>query len=251
MIKTEDIKKIIKLVLLTGDIKNVKPVSLLIVGKSGNGKTELLAHYDKKKALYITDLSAYGLVSELEKNPEIKHIIVPDFIKLTQKNRSTSDNLISMLNALIEEGGAKISLKNYSTDLSGRQIGLITATTKASFSQNKMAWGTIGFMQRMLIISYDYTDETIQEIFSYINQELFIDDKKEKLKDQKPKEVLTDKEINKKLNPFSKKSFRSLKNLQALVKANALMNGRREATEEDVQEIIRLTNFMNLKFNKI
>ena len=251
MIKVEDIKKIVKLALLTGDIKDVKPVSVLIVGKSGNGKTEVLASYDKKKALYITDLSAHGLLDELKKYPEISHIIIPDFIKLTQKQRSTSNNLISMLNALIEEGGAKVSLKNYHADFEGKRIGMITATTKASFSQNKKDWMSIGFVQRMLVVSYDYKDETIAEILSYINKELFETQEKEKLKDYKIKKIITDEEMNRQFNFYVKKNFRTLKSLQALAKSHAFMNKRKEVVQEDVDEVIRLTKYMNLNFTKL
>lgn len=252
MIKTEDIKKIMKLTLLTGDIKNIKPNSLLIVGKSGNGKTEILAGYDKKKALYITDMSAHGLLTELQKDPQINHIIIPDFIKLTQKARSTSDNLVSMLNALIEEGGTTIALKNFKAELHDRRIGLITATTKGSYSQHIAQWKTIGFVQRMLIVSFDYKDETIEEIFNFINNELFINDKKEKLKDKKRLiEIKSCGSLNKQLNKYSNRSFRSLKNLQNLAKANAFNEGRKEVTQKDIDEIIRLTKYMNLNYTKI
>lgn len=246
----EDLKKILKLVLLTGNVKNTKPVSLLIVSKSGNGKTELITSYKKKSVAFITDLSAMGLLDLLEKEPHIKHLIIPDFIKITQKKRATSDNLISLLNALVEEGIGRIKIFNHTADFQGKTIGLITATTKASYAQKKNIWDSFGFVQRMIIVSYDYADNTIEEIMESINKEEFIRNMSEKLVTI-GKEVISERNLNKQLNKYVNKNFRTLKHLQSLCKANAVLRGDKRVSQQDVDEIIRLTKFMNLNYTKI
>lgn len=250
MINMNDLQKILKLVLLTGNIKNVKPVSLLIVSKSGNGKTELIKSFKKSTAIFRTDITYFGLMDVLEKETKIKHLIIPDFIKITQKKRATSDNLVSILNALTEEGVGKLDFPNRHYDLKDKVIGLITATTKDSFNQKKKTWGTFGFVQRMLIVSYDYTDETIQKILESINKEEYILDSQKKLIDG-GKDIKTESQLNKLLNPVVNKNFRSLKHLQTLAKAEALSNKRDYVTKEDIKEIIRLTKYMNLDYTKI
>ena len=250
LIKMDDLKKILKLVLLTGNLKGYKPVSMLIVSKSGNGKTELITSFKKKGVEFLTDMSYGGIIPWLEKDKTIKHIIVPDFIKITQKKRSTADNLISLLNALLEEGAGKFKVFGGEHDLEGRRIGMITATTKQSYAQHKSSWSSFGFVQRMLIVSYDYTDETINKIMDSINCEEFIKVYSEKMIGVS-QEVKSEKNLNCQLNKLSNNNFRSLKQLQALVKANALERNSKKVEQKDIDEIKRLSKFMNLNYTKI
>lgn len=250
MINMFDLQKLVKLVLLTGDIKDLKPVSLLVVSKSGNGKTELITTYDKKTAPFFTDISYTALAETLKKDRQIKHIIIPDFIKITQKKRSTSDNLISFLNALLEEGAGHIRLYGQDIDLKKRTIGLITATTKASFGQRNKAWANFGFLQRMLIVSYDYSEETIEKIIDSINEDRYIKTCREKV-EKIGRDVKSEKSLNSQLNKYAKRNFRTLKHLQALTKAHALMRNSRVVEQQDVDEIIRLTKYLNLEYTKI
>jgi hypothetical protein len=250
MINMEDLKKIIKLTLLTGNLKGYAPVSLLVLSKSGNGKTELITSYNKPSAFIVTDISYSGLCQELKKNNNLKHLIIPDFIKITQKKRSTSDNLISLLNALLEEGASKMRVFGQEYDFNKRRLGLITATTKASFAQHKEIWAKFGFVQRMLLVSYDYKDETIEQIMCSINKEEFIKNKVEKLI-KSGKDINSEEKFNKQLNHHANKNFRSLKHLQALAKAHALMSDKKCVSQDDINEIIRLTKYMNLNYIKI
>ena len=252
MINTEDLKKITKLVLLSGYIKNVKPLSLMLISVAGNGKTEIISSFKSKRIIFMTDLTYMGLLKELKNNPRLKHIIIPDFIKITQKKRSTTDNLVSILNALVEEGIGKISMYNFECDYKNRNAGVIIATTKASFGQHKRMWGNMGFMSRMLLCSYEYKDETIERIFEYINNEDYLkDNTQEKIKECKDIYIKSQPNLNKRFNELAKKSFRGLKQLQTLAKCHALSRGSQTVTDEDIKEIIRLAEYLNLNFKKI
>lgn len=252
MIKLDDIRKIVKLVLISGYLKNHKPLSLLVVGKAGNGKTETIQSFKTKRAVVTTDLSYRGVLNMLEKDPLIKHIIVPDFLKITMKKRATSDNLVSLLNALTEEGVGKIEMYNYSVDLKGRQAGIIIATTKESYDQHKRTWEGIGFVSRMIVCSYDYSDESIEEIINYINKEIYLKEHSlEKLANYRDKSITSTKEMNEQLNKFVSKRFRTLKQLQTLAKCHALCRGSDKVEQVDIDEISRLAQYLNLRYTKI
>lgn len=252
MINTQDILKIVKLVLLSGYLKKNKPISLLIVGKSGNGKTENIKYHKAKRAVFVTDLSYRGVTDLLKNDAQIKHLIVPDFLKITMKRRSTSDNLISLFNAMTEEGIGLIKVYNFEHDFKDRVCGLIVATTKSSFEQNRSVWTSIGFLSRMLVCSYDYSDETIEKILEYINSEQFLEEPVfEMIKGFKDVEVTSDKTLNSQLNRVANKKFRTVKQLQTLAKCNALLNKRKEVNQEDIDEIKRLAKYLNLNYTKI
>lgn len=252
MIKTDDIKKVVKLVLLSGYIKNAEPLSLMLVSDAGNGKTEMISGFISPRICLRTDIDYPTLIRILHEKKAIKHLILPDFIKITKKKRSSSNNLISLLNAVIEEGLQDMNLMNKDYHFRGRKIGLVTATTKASYLQHKKEWSAIGFMSRMIFCSFSYSNETIDEILQYINSEEFF--KREpvmKLKGYKDIFVTPKLRLNQQLNPLVNKKFRTLKHLQTLTKANALCNDRKEVTQEDVDEIRRLSKYLNLNYTKI
>lgn len=252
MIKTEDISKIVKLVLISGCLKEIKPLSLLLIGDVGIGKTEIITNFKSSRILFMTDLSYMGLLEELKDKKDVTHIIIPDFIKITKKKRSTSDNLISLINAGTEEGIGNIHLQNFKEDFKGKRIGIITSTTKSSYYGNKKAWSGIGFLDRFLICSYSYSDDTIEAIIKYINEEKYLNKTiKEQIKNLKKVSIKTKTTLNEKLNPLIHKRFRSLKNLQALVKCNALLRGSNIVENSDVEEVTRLSKYINLEFNEI
>lgn len=248
----ERLQKLVKLVLASGYLKNTKPLSFMIVSKAGNGKTEIISSFDHKRAKFITDLTYMGALDLLKSDPLVTHFIIPDFLKLTMKKRSTSNNLLSLFNALTEDGVGNINMYNFKHNFENRLVGIIIATTKASFDQHKKEWENTGFTSRCLICTYDYKDETIEEIFDYINQEKFFKSySKEKLKGFKSFEVKTDPKLNKQLNKFANKKFRSLKQLQTLAKCNALLNIRKEVNQKDIDEVIDLCQYLNLNYTKI
>lgn len=255
MIKVEDIKKIVKLTLLSGSLVNTKPLSLLLVADAGLGKTEMIQSYKSKKFLFMSDLSYMGLVEELEKNKKIRHLIIPDFIKITHKKRSTSDNLTSFLTLLVEEGAEIIHLGSYRCDLrvkkKPRNIGLITATTRKSFEQKRKDWGNIGFLSRMIVCSYSYSKKTTKEVFDYINSEQFLKNNNMEDLNYKDKEIKGNKQQFQRLNSIANNDFRNLKQLQILAKSHALMRGDNQVSKEDIDEISRLSYYLNLDYREI
>lgn len=250
MIRIEEIKKITELVFESGRIKNARPLSLMLVAGAGSGKTEIITSFKGKNIVTATDLSYMGLIKIMEENKKIKHIIVPDFIKLTSKKGSTSANLISFLNNFLEDGVNQIKLYNVDKDFNGKRGGLVTATTKASLSQNKFAWTTNGFLSRLILVSYEYSEKTMEEIQRFVanNGELKKDIKTVKTSEV---EIKDNCKINEKLIKFCKGNIRRQKQLQTLCKSNALLNGRTQVTDEDYKEISRLNKFINDKFTKI
>lgn len=251
MIQIEDIQKITKLVLASGFLKNQRPLSLMLIGEAGLGKTEIISHFCGKNAFFSTDLSKFGVLNILKENPSITHFIIPDFIKVTQKRRSTTDDLISLLNAFTEEGLTNFNLYNFQAKFKNRRGGIITATTSASYNQHKKNWDRIGFVSRMITCSFSYNHDTIQKIMDYIEHENFsFQEKQEKLSFKKI-EVSTPFFLNKQFEKISESKFRTQKQLQTLAKCNALINHRKEVSQEDIDEVMRLSIYMNLNYTKI
>jgi len=252
MIKVSDLLKLIVIVFHTGYLVGDKPVSLMIIGKVGIGKSELIKKFEViNNIAFFTDVTYMGIIGLLKDNKDVRHVVIPDFLKLTMKRGSTSDNIISVLNSLIEEGLFEISLFGVKEDFKGKQVGLITATTKSSYEQHYKKWNNMGFLSRMLKVSFSYEQETIKKIFDYIHTGKYSDDKNEKIEMPiRNYKIKLKPSLSKKLQDKNT-TFRSLKILRTLVKANALLNDREEVILDDIKEIKRLSRFMNLNYTKI
>lgn len=66
MIDVGDLIKLVNLAILSGRIKNAKPVSMLIIGDTETGKTQILEVFmNLKPVIWANDLSAHVIVDEV------------------------------------------------------------------------------------------------------------------------------------------------------------------------------------------
>ena len=107
---------IIRLTLLTAYIKNVpKPNSLIIIAKPESGKTEVMKKFEIcKNVAYLSDVTAFGIqrdfLGKIESG-EVRHIMIPDFLKPLARKESTVNSFITMMDSLIEEGVVAMSTR--------------------------------------------------------------------------------------------------------------------------------------------
>lgn len=254
MIKIDKIKELIKTIIYTGYIEGEKPINVFFVGNYGIGKSETLKLFNvNDNVAYFTDVTYMGIVKLLQESKEVRHVVIPDFLKITMKKQSTTNNIISCLNAGIEEGIDKISMMGQTFDFKGKQFGLISATTKMSFSQNRKKWESMGFLSRMLIVSYDYKDKTKEDIFQYIFERGYLNNHKEKIElPYKNIKVTLPKQLAMKLKDKNT-DFRRQKQYQTLAMARAIINNRKDfvVTEQDIKEVLDFKSLINLNYTKI
>lgn len=250
--KKEDIQKIVELVYISGFLKNEKPLSLFLIAPPEQSKSHFILEKTTRFCHQSSDLSFMGLIKLMSEKKDLKHIIIPDFLKITGKKQSTKNNLLTILNSFLEEGVYEINLGNKEKiDLKGKQGGIITATTDYSFYQNRKNWGGIGFISRFITVTYKYGEESLKEIFDIINGEKNTAKIKPKKLSYPITEVESSKEINEMLNEFNDGSLRRQKNFIVLLKCIALRNGRKKTTKADVEELKKLMVLLNARFTEI
>jgi len=273
MINVEDIEKLIKYALISGRLKDEKQLSLLFISTVETGKTTVIRKHCLKcnRVFYTTDATAYGIIKETNNLRDIEerkftHIVIPDLIKCTSRKQSTVNDFISFMNSLIEEGVVNISTyatkvrMNDSRKIHGIKCGLITSIAYNEFTDHRSRWSRIGFISRLLPVSYSYKDSTVVKIFDYINDEGHLSEKIEKTKISKSDvKVKIPEEFNPKLSILAITKakeqklygFRFLVMFRTLLKSIALFNGRKIANEEDMKELERLLGFVGFEFIKI
>ncbi len=261
----EPIRKILGWAIASAYCKNEKTVSCLLIATPEAGKTTQLSRFAAAECvLWQTDVNMPCLLEALEKqigSQKKRVLIIPDFLKLIMKKQSTSQNMISLLNALTEEGLTKIPMGQRLYDFEGLQMGFISAIPIESIRNRRRNWQRIGFLSRCLPVSFSYSPETIEKIWEFTTEERYNDIKPlhEVIDNLHETEVKTEQYLNKQLIPLSRQfaeaqgcyGFRLQKQLQILAKGRALLCGRSYVIQEDIDEIFKVSRFMNLDCNQV
>lgn len=260
MIKLNWLDDIIELVLCTARIKNGKIVSLMIVANPESGKTDKLMTYkDNIGVKTLTDFTAYGVRRDLiEKIREgkIKFLFIPDMIKIIGKNQSVSNDALTLINSLIEEGYATSATyhEKFEEGKIPAKCGIISSITPEFMKKRTSIVSSTGFMSRFLCLEFEYSSPDVKKIIDYG----FSDESTE---DEKPIKVPVSgnlmevkinsdnldlrevkNEIYKITSELNKKNiilygFRLTKMLNMLMKANAFIRNDNKVTQEDVDKI--------------
>jgi len=244
-------------ILMSAYVKGGKRLSSIIISLPDTGKTETLMQYKGNEGVYfLSDCTAFGVIRFLLadiRSGKIKHIVIPDFLKILQRKPAVANELISLLNSLSEEGFIGSFTFNIQIFVDQPIIcGFITALTTDEYDKIKKRWKKIGFSSRIVPFFFGYNSEDLQKAFNDI---LFGRNPFHQIAlpiPSLPQEVsISDThrlEIGK-IAKFAGKInndftvFRTIRNMLTFVKAHALLKGRTQVTDEDVAFLRSLIPF--------
>lgn len=258
--------RILNLVLQTAFLgQNTKPISLLLIGKPGIGKSRLISPLlDLDFVSYTNDITPHYLVEFLNKvkNGERKFLAIPDFTNCMSHAKSTRNTLIATLRSMTEEGVTKLSdyhLEFESVDDSVR-AGLITATTHSSYREFAKDWKKTGFLSRLLPFSFSHSQQTTNRIMNEIDSKQEDNLSGIKLKvTRKPKKVIYDSRLLRQLRTVEEylsiqtQSFpyRHQIQLNKIAEASPVLRGDTAINQEDVDTVHDLANWINYSFKAL
>jgi hypothetical protein len=290
LIGIEPIQDLVELALWTAYVKYEKIASLMIVAEYESGKTELLKKYRRNNGVHgMRRFSAVGVQNDLiqgrintlfDRPKILGHLIVYDFATIYSFKANTVDSTIAFLDALTEEGLEPEStyaincdaIKNYS----GLRGGIIAAINTEGFftlkSKRRIRANLKkgGFFSRNIIVSYAISESQIRGIFDeiidgqyranekYVNLIAIdfpgkrIDVRISRRRAEELEKTVYDirEDLADDLG-HTVKGIRLFKSLISLTKASALRDGRIEVNSEDVERIQYLSNWMNLRMNRL
>lgn len=259
--KLESIDEIIKLVLYSAYIEGEEqPISALLDCVPEAGKTEELKHAIQLDGiLYPTDMTAFGILNTYAQDlvsKKIRHILIPDLITPLSKRWETTASFIAFLNGLIEEG--IVEIRTYAMSKKFQQpikCGIVACVTPNKLNDKRHKWMDMGFMSRLLPVSWSYSKSVRLEILDFITERKYREDKHwiYKFPDLDIEVNLTPK-LAKKLLPLTTiftqaqqtYGFRHQKHLQRLAMASALAEGRDIVKQGDIDKVFNLSKFLNL-----
>lgn len=270
MIKTENLEHLIKLAILSAYVKDERPVSLLISARVESGKTELLLKASKCKGVaYLNDCTAYGIQKnylEAIAKKEIRTIILPDLITPLSRAADTVETFVTFLNGLIEEG--TVEIQTYATSMKlnvSARCNIITSISKEHLFDQRHRWSKIGFISRVIPVSYEYGASTVFDISQSIASRDYHDESNfdglslpnSDVDVSLPKKIalqiaaLAPNVIDKGHFADRLYGFRLQKQLQTLSMAQALYEGRTEVNQADFEKVKELGDFFNLSFRQV
>jgi hypothetical protein len=152
------IKHCVELALYSAYVKDVDPLSLLIIAPVGSGKTELLKAYAINRGVtFYNDFTSYGvyqLLSQIQAGL-VRHVLVGDFVRLLARGKAVVREIVATLNALIEEGVQNIeTFFVHFHSPKPVKAGVIAALTTEEWRLRRRQWIRMGFLSRALPVSY-------------------------------------------------------------------------------------------------
>jgi len=259
-----EIEEIITYTLFSGYTS--KPgVSLLIIAEVEGGKSEMVKRFsDNKGIAFPHDATAYGITKDYGPQlvrGEIKHIIFPEFVHCLVRPKETVRLLLAFLNGLISEGIHELHTFRISINFPEPiQCGIICCVTTAEFEWWRKYWEDMGFLSRLLPVSYSYSKRIEEQIFQSIFEGKLNHPPITINLPNNMVQIRLSARLAQRLNPVSRvmgrfvkiRGFRPQIMLQKLAQARALSQGRNVVLLEDIDRIIYLADkYMNFEFRPI
>lgn len=250
MIGVEKVRELVETVIMTGKVKGVNPISLLLIAAPESGKTSIVLSKDCTNVHAFSDITGRGIHLAIKDNKEITHFVINDMVAVLSHRQSVNKYTISVLNAMTEEGISDIASPAGIEKFPDEKRGVITSLTTDLVSDSRNWWNKIGFASRMLPFCYSYPEALIVKIKDAIDHNNIVTKKGDAKKENfpTPKEsikVIYDEKLAKEVRRtadircmiLEEQGMRRLKQYHALVQAHALLRHRikPEVLELDIE----------------
>lgn len=174
------ITDVVKLVATTGLVMDVvardriEPVSFLLYGDPGTGKTALLKRFAARNPTLVfrDDLTWMGVIDLLQeaKHHAVSHVIFPEFQKIMQRKGDTWENTVGVLGQAIEDGVTDSQVGPRRIRLEGTRIGMIAAMTGDSFEGCREYFQSKGLLSRMIPVKWTSTRADAKRVYRRIRR---------------------------------------------------------------------------------
>lgn len=266
MVGLESIDEIIKLALFSAYIEDEEqPISLLLCAEPETGKTAAVKKGILLEGiLYISDASAWGVLNEYGDalaRGDIKHIVVPDLVTPLSKRWETAKGFTSFLSMIVDEGVVEVrtfaASKRFNVPV---KCGAIVCITPGELRDARHKWVGMGFMSRLLPVSWSYSEATKVQIFKFIQARRYRGEERWDWELPSGRVVIDlDDRLAEQLTPYTyvyaqamgTYGFRYQKHLQRMAMSSALADGRAKVEQKDIDKVITLSTYLNLGGSQI
>lgn len=169
----EALEEVIETVLFTSFIRDENPVSIIIVGPSGIGKSMMLSRYESEQFRRTDSISSMGLfdISVRDSKNEIKFLLMPDMNPTLSRKPSTVQSTIANLLSFTADGTVRIDDGRANKECKHAPVGLITAATDDIYNKQAYKWYALGLRRRIIPIFFKYSTDTTQKLQTLVSKD--------------------------------------------------------------------------------
>jgi hypothetical protein len=174
LLRVERLQQIFRTIGATPYVLGGQPVSTLVIGPSGTGKTELVLSHIPPNSRVLTDFTFASIVAVLQQKPLPAWIVVPDLNAVLAHKPNVVNLAMGLMLALMGEGvtdipgidgNAKLAISGVMKHQPrGIHIGFISTMTPETFFTKRGPWRKTGFLRRILPIYYTHGLETREAV---------------------------------------------------------------------------------------
>jgi len=254
-VRLEPVLTIIQAAIWTGRISKENPISICLVADQESAKTQSLLYFKNTSTLkYFSDVTSKPLGSfkgDIE-TKRLRHIVLLDLVRILTHGRGVGERTTQYLAGLMEEGQAITADAGGIQDWAGMpKVGVLMALTPDYYLSNRGKWRKTGFLTRFVRVWFDYSNDTQHVIHKAIQNGFALPDARTEAlpPDGQIIEIKAPQAeaIASMASTFSEielvYGFRYHKQMRALAKALALIEGVHEVTDSHVRKLLSWQRF--------
>jgi hypothetical protein len=166
LIGMEPIQEILETAFFTSALAQCVPLSIILVGPPGTGKSKIILQYDSVNVHKTNDVTSQGLAELVQDDKEgkIRHIIIPDFNIVVSHKSATSNLTVASLLTLMSEGILRVDDGRRVKEIIHSPVGVITAMTRDIYDEHATRFRKLGIGRRFTPIFFGYSISTRERV---------------------------------------------------------------------------------------
>jgi hypothetical protein len=158
MIAMELLQETLKAVIFTGCLAGTVPLSVILVGPPGTGKSKAMLQFCSPSLHVTNDVTTSGLSDIIndDKAGLVRHIVIPDFNIVVSHKAATTNLTVANLLTLTSEGSVRIDDGRRQKELKHAPIGIITAMTREVYEEHAKRFRKLGIGRRFTPLFFNY-----------------------------------------------------------------------------------------------
>ncbi len=258
MIGTRVAESLVQSVALSHLVKGYRRTSLLMLAAPESGKTTIASAADCKHVSRIAVISGRSVLSELRDNPKTEFLIFNDLSAIRAMSTPAVNLLVVILNQVTQDERGRVAFAGKSVEEITRPVGIIGCIPFKTFADHRARWRELGFISRMIPFAYSYGAELVAEIKDSIDAGGHGGKLRPVVKmprgSARQVGVTMSPAITKELrrvadaksSDLGQLGIRLLQNYHVLIRAHAILHGRRACTREDMSFIRAVNEFVSV-----